>query len=119
MIPDLVPYADAQDGGENWIAYKHKENGLHFVNGPEGIKEYGATFSSKELHNCPGSLMAEVIAHKNEFPISTVESGSVTTPWDDLATHPDDIPVKPDTPVKREAAKKIKSAVKTMEAFKK
>lgn len=124
MIPNLVPYADAQDGGENWIAYKHKENGLHFVNGPKGIKEYGATFSSKELHNCPGSLMAEVIAHKNEFPVSTVESGDVKrtdleTMWDDLATHPDDIPVKADTPVKREAAKKIKSAVKTMEAFKK
>jgi hypothetical protein len=124
MIPDLVPYADAQDGGENWIAYKHKETGEFFVNGPENIKEYGATFSSKELHNCPGSLMAEVIAHKNEFPVSTVESGDVKRPgidttWDDLATHPDDIPVKADNPTKREAAKKIKSAVKVMEALKK
>ena len=56
--------------------------------------------------------------------MSTVESGDVKRPaldttWDDLATHPDDIPVKADNPTKREAAKKIKSAVKTMEAYKK
>ena len=68
--------------------------------------------------------MAEVIKHKNEFPVSTVESGDVKrtdleTMWDDLATHPDDIPVKADNPTKKEAAKKIKGAVKAMEAFKK
>lgn len=122
MIPALVPYGEAVDGGESWVAYKHRDNGVMFVNGPEGCSDYGPVFSSKELHNCPGSLIADVIGLKQEFPVSKVESGSVNAPgmdWDAIATHPDDIPVKPDAPVKRAAAKKIKDAVKAMEAMKK
>lgn len=126
FIPDLIPYGDPQDGGENWVAYKHKTTGEHFINGPAGIKEYGPNFSSKELHNCNGTLIADVIRLKGEFPVSTVSDGSTTAPhqnaetmWDDIATHPDDIPVKADAPAKREQAKKIKGAAKAMEAFKK
>jgi len=126
FIPDLVPYGDPQDGGENWVTYKHKTTGEHFINGPASIKEYGPNFSSKELHNCNGSLIADVIKVKTEFPVSTVADGSTTaahqnpeTMWDDIATHPDDIPTKPDNPAKREQAKKIKGAAKAMEAFKK
>lgn len=122
LIPDLVPYGDPQDGGENWIAYRHKETGEHFLNGPAGIKEYGPNFSSKELHNCNGTLIADVLKLKAEFPVSTVASGTTiapTTEWDDIATHPDDIPVKPDAPAKREQAKKIKGAAQAMEALRK
>lgn len=126
LIPDLVPYGDPQDGGENWVAYRHKTTGEHFINGPESLKEYGPNFSSKELHNCNGSLIAEVIKVKAEFPVSTVASGSTTpahqnleTMWDDIATDPDDLPVKADAPGKREQARKIKSTVKAMEAMKK
>lgn len=122
LIPDLVPYGDPQDGGENWIAYRHKDTGEHFLNGPAGIKEYGPNFSSKELHNCNGTLIADVIKLKAEFPVSTVASGTTiapTTEWDDIATHPDDIPVKPDSPSKREEAKKIKGAAKALEALRK
>ena len=122
LIPDLVPYGDPQDGGENWIAYRHKDTGEHFLNGPAGIKEYGPNFSSKELHNCNGTLIADVLKLKAEFPVSTVASGTTiapTTEWDDIATHPDDIPVKPDSPSKREEAKKIKGAAKALEALRK
>lgn len=122
MIPALVPYGEAIDGGETWVAYKHRDSGVMFVNGPEGCSDYGPIFSSKELHNCPGSLIADVIGLKQEFPVSKVESGSVKSAeetWNEIATHPDDIPVKPDAPVKRAAAKKIKDAVKAMEAMKK
>jgi hypothetical protein len=125
MIPALVPYGEAVDGGESWVAYKHRDNGVMFVNGPEGCSEYGPIFSSKELHNCPGSLIADVINVKNEFPVSKVASGDVkapldhTTAWDDIATHPDDLPVKADPEPKRAARAKIKSAVQAMEAMKK
>ena len=70
LIPDLVPYGDPQDGGENWIAYRHKDTGEHFLNGPAGIKEYGPNFSSKDLHNCNGTLIADVLKLKAEFPVS-------------------------------------------------
>jgi hypothetical protein len=124
MIPALVPYGEATDGGENWVAYKHKDNGLYFVNGPEGCSDYGPVFSSKELHNCNGTLMADVIATKNEIPGSKVVSGTTngpdhTTMWDDIATNPDDIPVKADHPAKQEERAKIKRTVKAMEGFKK
>jgi hypothetical protein len=124
MIPALVPYAEPVDGGENWVAYKHKANGIHFVNGPENCADYGPVFSSKELHNCNGTLMADVISVKNEIPGSKVASGTTngpdhTTMWDDIATHPDDIPVKADLPAKREERQKIARTVKAMESFKK
>jgi hypothetical protein len=118
MIPDLVPYGDPQDGGENWIAYKHKETGDMFVNGLESNNDYGPVFSSRELHQTNGSLIGDIIKLKLEFPVSKVAAGSTTSPWDDLATHPDDLPVKPDAPEQRKEAKKIKSAVKALEAFK-
>jgi hypothetical protein len=126
LIPDLIPFADAQDGGENWVAYKHKESGDHFINGPESLAEYGPNFSSRELHATNGSLIPDVIKLKLEFPVSKVATGSTTaehqnmeTMWDDLATHPDDIQVKADAPTKREQAKKIKGAVKAMEGLRK
>lgn len=115
MIPTLVPYGEPIDGGEMWIAYKHKANGAFFVNGPEGIKDYGPTFSSKELHNCPGELLAQAADLKNQFPGSTVSSGEVSMAWlDDLATKPDDIPVKPDAAPKRELRKKTAAAVEAI-----
>ena len=120
LIPDLIPFADAQEGGENWVAYRHKTTGDMFLNGPESISEFGPNFSSRELHNTNGSLISDVIKIKHEFPVSKVASGSTNMQWlEELSTHPDDIPVKPDAPAKQEKAKKIKSAVKTMEAFKK
>lgn len=121
LIPDLIPFADAQEGGENWVAYCHKETGDLFVNGPESLKEYGPNFSSRELHHTNGSLIGDVIKLKLEFPVSKVATGSTTSSmkWlEELSTHPDDIPTKPDAPGKREQSKKIKGAAKAMEAFK-
>ena len=121
LIPDLVPYADPQEGGENWIAYKHKKTGAMFVNGPEGIPDYGPVFSSKELHNAPDSVMADLPEFKDYFPNSKVMNGrvehpfaDVTTAFDDLATDPDDIPVKPDHPVKAKERKKAAAAAKAV-----
>jgi len=117
MIPSLIPYAEAIDGGESWIAYKHRETGATFVNGQETIEAYGQSFSSKELQLCPGSLIAEVAALKEQFPGSKVASGSLLTIFDDLATDPDDIPVKKDNPTKAEARRKTSAAVEAMKRF--
>ena len=126
FIPDLIPYADAQDGGENWVAYKHKTTGDYFVNGTQSVgDEYGPVFSSREIHNVNGSLMADLIKHKNEFAGSKVTSGKTFGPadnasvWDDLATHPDDIPTKPDHPSKQEERKRASAAFKTLTSLKK
>jgi hypothetical protein len=86
------------------------------VNGQETIQEYGQSFSSKELQLCPGTLISEVAALKEQFPGSTVASGSLTI-FDDLATHPDDIPVKKDNPTKAEARRKTSAAVEAMKRF--
>lgn len=124
MIPDLVPYGDPQDGGEDWVAYRHRETGEMFVNGPENLQEYGPNFSSRELHNCNGSLMADVIATKNQFPVSKVVSGTtkdysdLATAFDDIATHPDDIPVKPDKHSERIKKANIQRSIKGLEAMK-
>ena len=114
MIPTLVPYGEPIDGGETWIAYKHRTTGAFFVNGPEGIKDYGPNFSSIELHRCPDALLQQVADLKVQFPGSKMVSGTVDTTWDDLATHPDDIPVKQDTAPKRELRKKTAAAVEAM-----
>ena len=126
MVPALVPYGEPTDGGDNWVAYKHRTTGQMFVNGPAGCSDYGPVFSSQELHNCPGSLLQDIVQLKTEFPVSKVESGNVKNPYadlatafDDIATHPDDIPVKPDRAPKREEREKIKRTVKAMEAFQK
>lgn len=115
MIPTLVPYGEPIDGGETWVAYKHRTSGVMFVNGPEGVKDYGPVFSSIELHHCPGELMGQVADLKNQFPGSKMVSGGVDMAWlDELATHPDDIPVKPDAPPKRELRKKTAAAVEAI-----
>jgi hypothetical protein len=126
LIPALVPYGEAVDGGETWVAYKHRDTGVMFVNGPENCSDYGPVFSSKELHNCPGPLIADVIGLKQEFPVSKVERGDVknpntdlTTAFDDIATHPDDLVAKPETPAKKSERDKIKATVRAMEAMKK
>jgi len=114
MIPTLVPYGEPIDGGEAWVAYKHRTTGAYFVNGPEGIKDYGPNFSSAELHSCPGELLTQAAELKEQFPGSKMVSGAVDTTWDDLATHPDDIPVKQDAPPKRELRRKTAAAVEAI-----
>ena len=117
MIPDLVPHADPQDGGNNWIAYRHKESGLMFVNGPESLRQYGPHFTSRELHDTNGSLMPDVIATKNDFAISVVVDGATSTydmDWDSISTHPDDIEVKRESVASKTARKKNESAAKAI-----
>lgn len=121
LIPSLVPYGEPVDGGENWVAYKHRTTGVMFVNGPEGVQDYGPVFSSAELHRCPGELLANVVEIKEQFPGSKMVSGDVTSPhtdlataFDDIATHPDDIPVKLDAAPKRELRKKTAAAVEAI-----
>ena len=122
MIPTLVPYGEPIDGGETWVAYKHRATGVMFVNGPEGVKDYGPVFSSIELHHCPGELLGQVADLKNHFPGSKMTSGDVANPaqdlataFDDIATHPDDIPVKPDAAPKREARSKVKAYAQALQ----
>jgi hypothetical protein len=123
MIPSLIPYAEPIDGGATWIAYKHRELGGTFVNGPEELPEYGPSFSSQELHMCPGSLISDMSKLKAEFPGSKVVSGEfkedlVAWPFfDDLAVDPATIPVKSDTPVKAAEKRKTKAVVEAMKKF--
>ena len=122
MIPDLVPYADPQDGGENWVAYRHRESGEHFVNGPESIREYGPHFTSRELHDTNGSLIPQVIKTKNEFSISVVSGGETFSTGDfldSISTHPDDLQVRESTPAERNHRAAAKKAMKNLEVLKK
>ena len=115
MIPALVPYGEPVDGGEGWVAYRHRETGALFTNGAESVKDYGPVFSSKELEHCPGTLLEGAAELKAEFPGAKVISGTFASSFDDLATHPDDIPVKADAPKKKEARKKVSDALKALE----
>jgi hypothetical protein len=123
MIPSLIPYAEPVDGGESWIAYKHRETGATFVNGSELLPEYGPSFSSIELHNCPGELISDMSKLQAQFPGSKVVSVEVVkdpVAWpffDDLAIHPEDIPFKPDHPVKAAEKRKTKAVVDAMKKF--
>jgi hypothetical protein len=123
MIPGLVPYAEPVDGGSTWVAYRHRESGKTFVNGPADMPHdttYGPVFSSTELHRCPGAVLPDAVETKAEFPGATVVSGSVTprTAFDDMESDDlDAIPTKPDHPVKRESRKRIAASIKQLEAL--
>lgn len=122
MIPSLVPYGEAVDGGQTWVAYKHRETGAMFVNGHEDIKDYGPVFSSKELHNCPGALLQEMASLKNEFPGSKVVSNSVPAPagsgFDDLVSDDlDAVPVKEATPAEKKARRQNAALVAAMQEY--
>lgn len=118
MIPALIPYADPVDGGEGWVAYRHRETGGMFTNGAETVHDYGPVFTSAELQHCPASLLAGAADLKAEFPGAKVISGSTNPPpfdVDDISTHPDDIEVKADAPKKKETRKKVTSVLKALE----
>lgn len=123
MIPGLVTYADPQDGGENWVAYRHKETGAMFVNGPESIREYGPHFTSRELHDTNGSLITEIIETKNQFPISKVSGGETFSQTgdilDQISTHPDDIPVRQEDSASKQKRQKAESTAKAIMRMKK
>jgi hypothetical protein len=123
MIPGLVPYAEPVDGGSNWVAYRHRESGKTFINGPADMPHdttYGPVFSSTELHKCPGTVMPDAVETKEVFPGAKVVSGSVTprTAFDDMESDDlDAIPTKPDSPAKRASRKKISDSIKQLEAM--
>ena len=55
FIPDLVPFGEPVDGGENYIEYKHRETGKTFKNGPGG-------YLSKELSSaCAGTVTEPIV----------------------------------------------------------
>lgn len=126
LIPALVPFGDPKDGGSDWVAYKHKVTGDHFVNGPGNGRDYGPNFSSRELHMTNGSLIQDILKLKNEFPGSKVVTGTthlpahydLATAFDDIATHPDDIPIKGDKPEDKKKKAAIAKSIKGLEALK-
>ena len=123
LIPGLVPFGEPVDGGDNWVAYKHRETGQHFVNGPASIADYGRNFSSVELHQLAPSTIDFAADLKEMFPGAKVLSGSVTpvqtgSAFDDMESDDlDAIPTKNDTPAKRESRKKIAASIKQLEAM--
>lgn len=115
MIPALVAYAEAVDGGSSWVAYKHKLSGKHFVNG-EKLPDttYGPCFSSAELHNCPAELLPDTLTVKEQFPDAKVVSGSlIDMPSDDL----DAVPTKRDMPGTKEKKARITATMKALQSF--
>jgi len=126
MIPALVPFGDPQDGGSDWVAYKHKTTGDHFVNGPGNGRDYGPNFSSRELHMTNGSLIQDILKLKNEFPVSKVVTGSthqpphydLATAFDDIATPIEELMAKPDKPAEKEKKARIAKSIKGLEALK-
>lgn len=115
MIPALVAYAEAVDGGSSWVAYKHKASGKHFVNG-EKLPDttYGPCFSSAELHNCPAELLPDTLTVKEQFPDAKVVSGSlIDMPSDDL----DAVPTKREMPGTKEKKARITETMKALQSF--
>jgi hypothetical protein len=125
LIPALVPYAEAVDGGSTWVAYRHRESGKTFVNGPDDMPHdttYGPVFSSKELHQCPGAVLPDAAELKAEFPGAKVVSGGVPasagTAFDDMPSDDlDAAPAKPDGPAKRAKRARINDSLKQLEAL--
>jgi hypothetical protein len=117
LIPSLVPYAEPISASVDWVAYKHKTTGATFVNGRDELPEYGPTFTSQELHNCPGELIADISKLKQDFPGTKVVGGSVETLFDDICTNLDDIPTKPDSPGKAAERRKNKAVLEAMKKF--
>lgn len=114
MIPALVPYAEAIDGGTSWVAYRHRDSGATFVNGA-GLEDttYGPCFSSHELHVCPESLLPLVAEVKEQVSTARVVSG---TAFDDMASdNLDEVPTKREHPAQRESRKKIAASLRQLE----
>lgn len=115
MIPALVPYAEPQDGGNDYVVYKHKASGVEFSNGPGPEPR----FSSVELHRCPGVLIQDVAPMKAAFPTAKVVSGSNGIAFSDM---PDDdfmnAPTKPVTPAMKETKRKNAAALAALKSFK-
>lgn len=111
MIPALVPYAEPQDGGDNYVVYKHKTSGIEFSNGP-GPKP---SFLSVELHKCPGALIQDVSEAKKVFPDARVVSGTV---FDDMQDDDvDSAPSKPTPAQRKEVKLRISKTVQALQAF--
>lgn len=122
LIPPLVPYGDPVDGGENWVAYRHKTKDVMFVNGPEGCSDFGPVFASKELHRCPGELIADMSSLKNEFPGSKVISGGLTQKpapaFDDIESDdPDTLPVRAAKPAEKKMRQKSAALLTALQDF--
>jgi len=113
FIPALISFGTAVDGGKNWVAYQHKVSGKHFVNGTEKIAEYGESFTSKELAQCPASLMDQASDLKAAFPGTQVASGGIA--WNT----PEDLDTGAKAVTKRERVtrSKIEQSLKNLEAL--
>jgi len=121
MIPALVPYAEPVDGGEGWVGYRHRTSGTLFTNGQAEVPGHGPNFASKELHHCPGQLIADMAGFKDQFPGArvvkpTTPAGTVfdDMPSDDL----DAVPTKAEHPVRKAARGRAAAALKALEGMK-
>jgi len=110
LIPALVSYAEPQDGGDNYVIYKHKESGKEFSNGPGPEPR----FTSAELHNCPGQLLGEIAEIKSMFPTAKVVSGN----FDDMQSDIDDAKVKPESTATKEKRVRNSKTLQALENFK-
>lgn len=122
MIPALVAYAEPVDGGSNWVAYKHRESGKHFVNG-EGLEDttYGPCFASVELAHCPAELIKDMAEIKAVFPGSRVVNGSLktNTAFDDMESdNLDAVATKPEHPARKAARGRAAATLKALEGMK-
>jgi hypothetical protein len=118
MIPPLVPYAEPVDGGEAWVGYRHRVNGTLFTNGQAEVPGHGPNFASKELHHCPGELIADMAGYKEQFPgarvVKPTPQSLIDIPSDDL----DAVPTKPEHPARKAARGRAAAALKALEGMK-
>ena len=99
-----------QDGGNDYVVYKHKTSGVEFSNGPGPEPR----FTSAELHRCPGSLIEDVAPMKAAFP-----TAKVVDPWPDMPSDDlDAVPTKRDLPVVRERKARVTKTLQALQAFK-
>ena len=118
LIPQLVPYAEPIDGGENFVVYRVKQTGDVFTNGAgPAMKDYGPVYSSRELSDCPAQVIEGINDIKNVFPGATIvpDTGKF---FDDLVSDdPDKIPVKPENPEKKKARRQNAAYLASLQKY--
>ncbi len=82
FIPQLIPFAEAVDGGNHFVQYKVKDTERFFTNGTSD-----GDYSSKEISLMPPGMVGDRVVNeiKETFGAEVIEAHSILDMADDLA----------------------------------